>query len=367
MKLQTQLLVTVSIHIAIWIFCFWFFSCYGNLEWFPYSTKDDSLFWSSIFGMPFNIFIFYTSALWLCPYRKRLGSKYFLIAIAMIIGCSFLEAIMDAYYVVQDSNVQERMLTVVAETADIPIKDILVEDSVFSIALIILSVQNVYVHTAMFILGFAYGLPIDRAKNMALLKREKVQSELQYLKAQINPHFLFNGINSVYHLIGQNDTLAKDTLHKFSGLLRYQLYECNENFIPLEKEIAYLEDYVSMEKIRRCDDVAIDFQVENENLDTQIAPLLLTPFIENAFKYLSDFEEKSNYVQISLKADETQINFQIENTFETEIVEAKSTKSTGIGIENVKKRLALIYPKQHQLELSQTEDTFIVHLNIQIK
>ncbi|MEN0050639.1 MAG: histidine kinase, partial [Bacteroidota bacterium] len=174
-------------------------------------------------------------------------------------------------------------------------------------------------------------------------------------------------INSVYHLIDRNSELAKSTLMQFSSLLRYQLYECNEEKIPLEKEVAYVEDYLAMEKIRRGEEVQMEIDIEIGSDALQIAPLLLTPFLENAFKYLSNYSDASkNKVIVQLFTKEQQLHFQMENTYEKENEESMNRKVGGIGIENVRKRLVLLYPNQHELSTTKGKETFLISLKIDL-
>ena len=135
-------------------------------------------------------------------------------------------------------------------------------------------------------------------------KRQLVELELKGIRAQMNPHFLFNGINSVYHLIGKNDTLARETLLQFSGLLRYQLYESNTHIL-LEKELDYVLKYIKIEETRRGSDIRLDYEIQSQSPKLKIAPLLLIPFIENAFKHCSNHID-SNANNITIKIEEVE-------------------------------------------------------------
>ncbi|MFK7981383.1 MAG: sensor histidine kinase [Saprospiraceae bacterium] len=154
-----------------------------------------------------------------------------------------------------------------------------------------LSIELLPVHIFFFFLSFLNIFYIDSLKREQIkrtLEEEKLKAELKFLKAQINPHFLFNGINSVYHLIDLKPEIAKTTLLNFSNLLRYQLYECNDDLILLEKELDHIKDYIAMEKIRRGEDVQIELTLPEGINQVKIPPLLFTPFIENAFKYVTN-------------------------------------------------------------------------------
>ncbi|MEJ7585936.1 MAG: histidine kinase [Ferruginibacter sp.] len=129
-------------------------------------------------------------------------------------------------------------------------------------------------------------------QRVAEIAKEKAEAELNFLKSQINPHFLFNSLNSVYFLIDKNNPDARNALGKFSDMLRYQLYEMNGDQIPVEKEIRYLNDYVDLQKLRKDDQYVLSFKYSPEVKGFKIEPLLLVPFVENAFKHLSHY----NYV-----------------------------------------------------------------------
>ena len=166
-------------------------------------------------------------------------------------------------------------------------------------------------------------------------------------------------------MIDDKPEIAKSTLLKFSDLLRYQLYECQDHFIPLKKELAHVASYVELEKIRHGADATIQLHLPEEIGSEQISPLLFTPFLENAFKYLSNQDEGTkNQVFIDFRLQDGQLFFEIENTIDP--MPHRLQKEGGIGIQNVKKRLALLYPKRHQLDIFKREDRFIVRLNIEL-
>ena len=132
---------------------------------------------------------------------------------------------------------------------------------------------------------------------MAELAKEKAEAELNFLKSQINPHFLFNSLNSVYFLIDKSNPDARQALHKFSDMLRYQLYEANGEKIPIEKEINYLQDYVHLQQLRKDENYKVQFNCSPDVKNFSIEPLLLIPFVENAFKHISHKTDGSNFVK----------------------------------------------------------------------
>ena len=201
-------------------------------------------------------------------------------------------------------------------------------------------------------------------KRLAEVAKEKAEAELNFLKAQINPHFLFNSLNAVYFLIDKQNVQARDALHKFSEMLRYQLYECGDKRIPIEKEIGFLKDYVDLQQLRMNEHTTIEFCCEKELANFSIEPLLLIPFVENSFKHLSHHSDgKENEVRINLSRQNGSLLFSVYNTAEQKLPDKTSG---GIGLNNVQKRLELLYPGKHQLAINEKEGWFGVELNLSI-
>jgi len=203
-------------------------------------------------------------------------------------------------------------------------------------------------------------------RKTALLEKEKTDSELRFLKSQMNPHFLFNAINSIYVLIKKDPDFAGHTLVKFADMLRYQLYECNTDVIPIEKEIGYLDNYIQLEKLRKGDLIRTHYQVSPSTGKFSIAPLLLIPFVENAFKYVSNCPEKDNFVTVDLNFQDNIFELSVENTMDEDAMMPKEKTWGGIGLENVKRRLQLIYDGRHALDISTRDGIFSILLTIKI-
>jgi two-component system, LytTR family, sensor kinase len=194
------------------------------------------------------------------------------------------------------------------------------------------------------------------------IEKEKAANELNFLRAQFNPHFLFNSINSIYGHIDKSNKDARDMLLVFSDMLRYQLYECNVDQIELEREVNYIRNYIAMQKSRMNEKIAVNFCASENNGNIKIAPLLLISFIENAFKYVGFNEQRHNEVEIKLWHEDGKLFFRIFNTKDTFINRAE--KSSGLGIANAKRRLELIYPGMHLLQIDNREEDFEVMLTI---
>ncbi|WP_298780917.1 sensor histidine kinase [uncultured Polaribacter sp.] len=199
-------------------------------------------------------------------------------------------------------------------------------------------------------------------KERTLVATQKINSELSFLKAQLNPHFLFNTLNSIYSLANKksdNTTVAIVTL---SELMRYMIYEAKEEFISLEKEIDYIKNYISLQLLRLKDSSGVKINIHG-NLNYKIEPLLLISFIENAFKYGTDYRGKTDIrVVISINNNELELK-----VYNLSSLQNSTNKNSGIGLENIKNRLNLLYPNTHTLEIKNTKEAFEVNLKIKLK
>lgn len=226
--------------------------------------------------------------------------------------------------------------------------------------------DNVIPHIFLVIAGMAFKLLLDynkTQKRLLEIAREKAETELNFLKAQINPHFLFNSLNAVYFLIEKSNTEAREALHKFSDMLRYQLYETKGEKISIEKELRYLQDYIGLQKLRN-ENCLVQWNVDPVVNKCFIEPFLLLPFVENSFKHLSHFgKEKANEVKIALAKQNGSMKFSISNTIETNNA---TTEPGGIGLTNVKRRLELLYPQKHHLQVEEKDGWFAVCLTLKI-
>lgn len=197
------------------------------------------------------------------------------------------------------------------------------------------------------------------------IKKEHLQSELDFLKAQLNPHFLFNSINNIYVLLDENKEQASEILLKFSSLMRYQLYECNVSAIQLSKELHFLEDYIAFEKLRYAGKIGVHYHFDHTQADhLLIAPLLLQPFIENAFKHIPKSRQEQGQIIIHCKVIDTTLLFDVTNTVNTAHA---STLPGGIGLGNVRKRLGLLYPNKHELHTRIEEGLFKISLKVTLE
>ncbi len=197
-------------------------------------------------------------------------------------------------------------------------------------------------------------------------RQQEKDAELKLLKAQLNPHFLFNTLNNLYGLSVVKSDKLPNLMLKLSDLLRYSLYETKETYVPLEKEITYLENYMSLEKIRLEDTIDIQFEISGDLSSKKIAPMLLLVFVENAFKHLSVSKDKKSKVIVSLHEENNKLIFKCDNTIDTTGLNLDNIEKgkSGIGLQNVKKRLAIMYPEKHQLTINNSANEYRVLLTL---
>lgn len=195
------------------------------------------------------------------------------------------------------------------------------------------------------------------------VENEKVNSELQFLKTQLNPHFLFNSLNTVYSLSVKKSPDTPDAIISLSEMMRYMLYEADKDKVPLSKELEYIKNYVQLQKLRLSDSANVNLKISGEDRGREIAPLMFISFIENAFKYGTDYTGKT-FVNISLIIEESKIKFTVENRIG---VSRKQVANSGVGLENTKNRLQLLYPKSHDLQIWDDGKNYVVHLSLNLQ
>ena len=199
-------------------------------------------------------------------------------------------------------------------------------------------------------------------KERTIAASQKINSELSFLKAQLNPHFLFNTLNSIYSLANKKSDDTTVAIVTLSELMRYMIYEANEEYISLEKEIEYIKNYISLQLLRLKDSSGVKINVHGD-LNYKIEPLLLISFIENAFKYGTDYKGKTD-IQIKISTDNNELHLEVYNVSS---LQNAIKRNSGIGLENIQNRLNLLYPNSHNLEITRDKKSFEVNLKIKLK
>jgi sensor histidine kinase YesM len=194
-------------------------------------------------------------------------------------------------------------------------------------------------------------------------EQEILNARLSYLKAQINPHFLFNTLNSIYSLAIQKSDLTAEAVVRLSNMMRYLVSEVHQDFVSLEKEIKYIISYIELQRIRYGDGIDLSFCVEGDVASKKIGPLILISFVENAFKHGVNTEEVSR-IRVAIKIDDDKLQLEVFNN--KVVVHRSDEDKSGVGIENTRHRLELLYPDRHTLHINDTKNDFSVLLTLQL-
>lgn len=206
---------------------------------------------------------------------------------------------------------------------------------------------------------------IDNEAKRKELENQQLTSELQFLRAQVNPHFLFNTLNNLYYLAVSQSPQTPDVIAKLAGLMRYLLHDSNSALVSLDKEIEYMQNYIDLEQLRLEGEVKISFKVIGETAGIQVAPLILITFLENAFKHGVSNSIKNTFIHAILRVEANKCNFMVTNS-KVEEQSKTVTESSGIGLANARRRLELSYPGRHKLSIEDRQTTYEVVLQIDL-
>ncbi|WP_338873380.1 histidine kinase [Spirosoma sp. SC4-14] len=303
----------------------------------------------AILFMPAHMFLTYCILYWLIP-RFLLTSQYgwaFVNIVLLVVATSFISALLAQYIVY-------------------PVRLILnnrQSGNTFFFAMM------AGMRGATTIGGFAAAIKLVKIwylKQQAYqqIDREKLQAELQLLKSQVHPHFLFNTLNNLYSLTLNKSDRSPAVVLKLSDLLRYMLYECNTLEVPLQKELAFMRSYIGLEQLRYGDRLDMSVDISGQYEQKQIAPLLLVPFLENAFKHGTSEQLEQAWMHVDLQVQGNTLKFKVINS--REATPHNEAHVGGIGLQNVQKRLQLLYPNRHDLRIVAEEETFMVALTLDL-
>jgi LytS/YehU family sensor histidine kinase len=216
-----------------------------------------------------------------------------------------------------------------------------------------------------YLLGGIYALVIDfykRERASRAIEHEKTDIKLQFLRNQLNPHFLFNSLNSIYSLVRSKSDDAPEAVITLSELMRYMLYEANDKEVLLEKELNYVQNYISLQRLRIKNSKDVNINIHGDPKALLIYPLILITFIENAFKFGRDFKGQT-YIDIKIRIVDHQLHFYVKNAIG---IPKETTESSGIGLENIKKQLQYLYENQHSLTINSDKDYYEVDLTLNL-
>ncbi len=198
-----------------------------------------------------------------------------------------------------------------------------------------------------------------------VLLKEKVAAELQLLKSQVQPHFIFNTLNNIYMLSLKGSAQTSDMIHRLSSLLSYMIYDSKQDTIEFNKELDYVRNYIDLEKIRYGDRLDIQLNVFNNTKNISVPPLLILPLVENAFKHGVSQEVENCWIHIDITLKKNKLTFKIENSF-NEAPIAPSQFGSGLGLVNLRKRLEIFYPDGYELKTMQDESSYLVTIKLDL-
>lgn len=330
----------IIVHILLWIMVFYmFFNIMNALGGFPQKAgynpyTDFGLYTRSIMTTLMLVIPFYFGY-FLTPYLFKRQKRKLFIIIAIVFGTLF---------------------PIVMSIMDDGFRPSAILQSVFLFAFL-----NIFL-----ILGVSFRSIfgwIEQKRLHDQLEQQKLRSELSLLKIQLNPHFLFNTLHNIDTLIYDNQDKASKSLVKLSDIMRYMLNDANSDFVNMEQEIQHLENYLALEKLRLKNEIFLNYNLTGDYKKLKIAPMIMIPFVENAFKHSVD-SSNENGIKIFITFENNKLNFICENLFDKD--DTDKDKGHGIGLETVKKRLELIYKNKYKLSVNSENSVFKVNLEIEL-
>ena len=348
--------IPILLHILAWFVLLILPQIIINRYW---GNNDNFIPWGFYINAAIIGVIFYINYLWLVPkfYLKNKKALFFILTAVMIILFYFV-----LNYTNQITHNPERRRAATESVERERHETRLNRPPV--------KVMQIYGYSlvSIIIVGFSLGLKVIEQhsaseKRQKELEKEKLNSELAFLKNQVSPHFFFNTLNNIYALIEVNSNDAQDAVLKLSKLMRYLLYESEQGETELDNEINFMNHYIDLMKLRLSPKVKLQIEMPSENTNKKVPPLLFIPFIENAFKHGISYREKS-YIYISLATENEKIKFNCKNSLGKPAEEKPVENHSGIGLENVKKRLNLLFPEKYKLDINQSKSEYIVDLEI---
>ena len=326
------------IAIGFWIFLFFMHFQMGNF----FQPWNYAII-SATFNTETIILMFYLTVLYLFPKYYDQGKKYFIVSSVMIIVLGTGFTLIDMDLLPEYKNIEHDKPPIQFHFA-----------------------RYIMMMAFTFFVGTSISL-IERTTKMRetekVLTEDKLQTELKLLKAQINPHFIFNALNNIYSLTYMKSPNAPESVLKLSEMLRYVFYDCSKDKVSLSAELNYIENFNAFQQMKSEYEQNIELKMETGLGHIEIAPMLFIPFLENAYKYSRIEENEDAYVKIRIANEDGKVHLSMKNSISQNV---KSTHGSGIGIKNVKHRLNIIYPGKHRLKIDEQSDYFNVDLFLEI-
>lgn len=346
------------LHLLFWI-AFYFVPFIDPKGIHPVSRMGISFFFDLhiLFNHLFFILLFYLNSNYLIPQILRKGKKWNYTLILIIL---FFLILWFSYILFPLIRIPQDQVAI-NRPRYLPSRQMMRMNQTIALSIPLLFVLMVSV---------TYRLLLDKFlqdKKVKEKETEHLKTELSFLRSQISPHFIFNALNSSIILVRKKSDLAEDSLLKLASLLRYMLYESDEDKVDIQNEVQYISDYIDLQSIRFGNTVNIVKSINvDESLNGNIEPMLLIPFVENAFKHGTSVISTPE-IQIKITSESSKLIVEVKNKFKRKIQNENSNdKNHGIGLANVKRRLALLYPSQHQLIINNENDWYSVYLSLDI-
>ncbi|MGD1961709.1 MAG: sensor histidine kinase, partial [Fulvivirga sp.] len=329
------------LHLSFWLL----FVSYRLFDFTRYLPFEMAVF---LIGVPlvFNVLISYIHYFWLLPIliQKKEVLKYVLLLILLIIVMSGLRFTADVEFLKPISRDEEYYSSI----------------HFARVLSVVWDFMTFLIFTGMIKFTVDWFYMENRRKQ---LENEKLNAELNYLKSQINPHFLFNTLHNLNYLTLSKRNEASDVIIRLSNIMRYMIYDASKATVPIKKEIEYMKDYIELERIRLNRSFELTFNVDAHADNLQIAPLMLITFLENAFKHGVSDKESGCWITLDLDYTKGMLHYRVSNSrLRPDGPKAKS----GFGLKNLEDRLRLQYPENHQLSISENDQEFVIDLTIRL-
>jgi len=340
--------LNLGLHVLGWLLLGFLLLFYMPLTW---SVTVPSFFWAwQSMVLLIMLALFYVNALVIVP-RTIIDGRTSMFILWILASIFFIQLI--AYVFTSTTDMHRRMATILGDKRH---KSQLLDNFIFTITLLVLGISTSWAMLQHW---------QQAALHKQQLEQDKAVAELAMLKTQINPHFFFNSLNSIYSLTYINVEDSRKALHTLSRMMRYLLYGKEDDRATLLEEVKFLRDYVSLMRLRSTEKVSISISIPDKLIDYPIAPMLLLPFVENAFKHGVDATAKSE-IQIALAQQQGILELRVINSAFAKSPDGIS--EGGIGLTNTRRRLQLLYPQKHTLEAGLSdEDTYEVNLKIDLE
>jgi len=333
----------IFIHLAYWVCMILVFTFFWGTRYNNYWV----CFYNELAFLPVKILVVYFGLYYLLP-QLLLKGKYliFLIVSLLTLACGGILQRVIAYY------------------SSVPFLGLLAPGSNFFDTTEILH-QIININSVM-IIPFVirlYSYSLEKENRILILSQEKTRAELQLLRNQIQPHFLFNVLNGLYAMALKQSDKTPEMILKLSDLMRYVLQESTADRVPLEKELNYIRNYIDLEKLRYGKHFSVDLQIKGDIRGCSIAPLLMLPFVENAFKHSATNDVKGAWIAVELTIINNELKLEVANSFDPDMAKTDHV-SSGIGIQNVRHRLDIIYPGRYSFTTDTTTNSYTSSLII---